>query len=416
MTVPLELISVADTPTAQRRTAVWQADDGSGGIETNLDPWLTSMGRGSDAAITLARIGVGAFIADRATTRNKLRQRREIHLVVRVPDPDLASQATDSVLQLLEFVTGDDWQITFEHDTTERSTAKSSAIGQSDQVALLSGGLDSFCGALLNDPSAQLFLSHSDAPVTKHSQNLATAEIPGFIPNRHFQVRLKASDPFDKEPSRRSRSILFVALAVALADAKDIATVEIPENGFTSLNPPLAANRGGVLTTRSTHPTSFEYAKQVLNDLQLRVRLTNPYEWDTKGELLKRARDEHGDHVISRGLATTLSCAKVNLVLPNSGSGRNCGLDYACLVRRGAAIAAGIQDTSNYACHEPHLADSIAELRRADIQAVKSALLETPTIIQLLSRCGPFPDNYNYQRALDLWTRGKDELASIPLP
>ena len=416
MTVPIEIISDGDNPTNYRRTAIWQVGDSSGGIDTDLDPWLAKWGHVSDAALTFARVGVAAFVADRGTTRNKLRQRREIDLIIKVPNPDFASQGADAASRLLGFVTGDEWNLSFEADPTQRPTLSAHTTKTADQVALLSGGLDSFCGALLNDPSTQLFLSHSDAPAIKHSQNLSTAEIPGFDTNRHFQVRLKASESFHKEPSRRSRSILFVGLAVALADAHNISTVEIPENGFTSLNPPLAANRGGVLTTRSTHPTMFRYAGQLIEDLELPIRLNNPYEWDTKGELLVKARDARGEHLISRGLASTLSCAKTNLVLANSGSGRNCGLDYACLVRRGAAIAAGIKDTSNYACHEPHLAAQIADLRRADIQAVKSSLLEPPSLIGLASKCGPFPDGYNYDRALDLWTRGQHELASIPLP
>lgn len=416
MTVPIELIPGGAIPTDYRRTSIWQMGDKSGGIDTNLDPWLTQMGHASNAAITLARIGVAVFVADRGTTRNKLNQRRNIDLVVNVPDPDLASQAKDAAGRLLEFVTGDEWHLTFEADATERPESEAPRFDAAKQVALLSGGLDSFCGALLNDPTDQLFLSHSDASVIKHSQRISTAEIPGFEPDRHCQVRLKACDEFDKEPSRRSRSILFATLAVALADAQNISIVEIPENGFTSLNPPLAANRGGVLTTRSTHPMMFAYAKQLIADLELSVQLKNPYEWDTKGELLIRALSAHGEGVVKRGLATTLSCAKSNLILRNSGSGRNCGLDYACLVRRGAAIRSGIEDTSNYACHEPHLAADIADLRRADIQAVKSALLETPTIVSLVSMCGPFPNGYDYDNALDLWRRGQHELASIPLP
>ncbi len=415
MSVPIEVVSDDTQATAYRRTAVWCERNNAGGVDTDLDPWLTRFGTPGLAAITLARIGVACFIADRGTARNQLRQRREINLIIRVPDPDLAMQAKESVERLLSFVTGDEWELGFEPDDTERPSSFGVDTRQADQVALLSGGLDSFCGALLNDPSTQLYLSHSDASVIKHSQSTSRVEVPGFDPTRHIQVRLQARGPFDKEPSRRSRSILFMALAIALADANGIQTVEVPENGFTSLNPPLAANRGGVLTTRSTHPTTFERAAEVLDRLELPIRLANPYEWITKGELIIKARDAHGDDVIKRGLATTLSCAKSNLVLPNSGFGRNCGLDYACLVRRGAVIASGVEDTSSYACHDAHLRADVEHLRRADIQAVKGALNQTPSVVRLVSMCGPFPDRYDYDRGVDLWRRGLDELATVDL-
>lgn len=414
MTVPIELIPSGATSTPYRRTVTWEEGHPSGGIESNLDPWLTGFGTPCIAALTLARVGVAAFIADRAMSRNALHQRRHIELVVQVPDPDLGEQAAASLQKLLHFVTGDDWNLGFEHDNTERPVA--TPKWQSAEVALLSGGLDSYCGALIGGTADRLFLSHSDASVIQHSQSTAAQHIPGYDRDQHARVRLAAKAPFNREPSRRSRSILFIALAVALADATGATTVEVPENGFTSLNPPLAANRGGVLTTRSTHPSTFALAEQVLASLNLAIELRNPYEWHTKGELIAAAADHVGADRVTDGLAHTLSCAKSNLILKDSGSGRNCGLDYACIVRRAGVAASGLTDASAYVCQNPKLADAVAELRRADIEAVKLSLSRPPSIRSLVAGCGPFPSGYDYERALGLWKRGRDELAAVPLP
>lgn len=414
MTVPVELIPVTAAPAAFRKTIVWSPGDSSGGIETTLDPWLTSFGTPGAAAITVARVGIGAFIVDRAIKRNALRQRRQIELIVQVPDPDLGDQAAGSLQRLLGFVTGDDWAVAFEPDIADRPTSAPTWYGS--EVALLSGGLDSYCGALIGGTTDRLFLSHSDASVIKHSQRNAAAHVPGFDRDRHVQVRLVAKKPFNREPSRRSRSILFMALAVALADAAGAASVEVPENGFTSLNPPLAANRGGVLTTRSTHPMTFALTEAVLADLGLDIELRNPYEWHTKGELVVAAVDHVGADRVRQGLPNTLSCAKSNLILKNSGFGRNCGLDYACIVRRAGVQAAGLTDTSDYAFENPRLAPAVAELRRADIEAVKLSLSREPSVRDLVAGCGPFPSGYDYTRALELWKRGRNELAAISLP
>lgn len=414
MTAPIEIIPIGATPTSNRRTLVWSARNPASGIDCNIDPWLTAFGAVSDAALTLARVGVGAFIADRGIKRNELRQRRQIELVVQVPDPDLGKQAAGAITELLSFVTGDDWGLTFEPDLVDRPGPTVSWAA--DEVALLSGGLDSYCGALIGGGEQRIFLSHSDAPVTKHSQTTTATHIQGYSADRHAQIRLVAKGAFDVEPSRRSRSVLFVALASALAEAAGAATVEVPENGFTSLNPPLAANRAGVLTTRSTHPMSFALASGVLSSLGIAVALRNPYEWLTKGELIRQAKDHVGARVFRLGMGSTLSCAKANMVLRDSGFGRNCGLDYACIVRRAGIRAARLKDNSNYLCEDPNLADEVARLRRPDIEAVKLSLKREPSVLALMAASGPFPPGYDYQRAIELWKRGQRELAAVPLP
>lgn len=413
MTVPVQVSTPGHQPQPGRRTIAWDRDDVEG-IDTNLDPWMARFGAPSVAAVTLGRIGVAAFLTDRTVRRNALRQRRDIELVVSVPDPDLARQAQLSVQRLLGFVTGDHWQVEFERDTSQRPAAAPQY--QADEVALLSGGLDSYCGALISGATDRVFLSHSDASVIKHSQNRSAPTIPGYDATQHATVRLAARAPFNREASRRSRSVLFLALAVALADAAGAGTVEVPENGFTSLNPPLAANRAGVLTTRSTHPTTFERFNQVVRDLGVAVTLRNPYEWHTKGELVAAAVTAAGAPTVLAGIPHTLSCAKSNLILKGKTFGRNCGLDYACMVRRAGIEAAGLVDPTTYECHTPALAAQVERERRQDITAVKQSLADEPSLLDLAAMCGPFPAGYDMDRALALWNRGANELSSLTLP
>jgi len=414
VTAPIELIPPGIERTAHRRSIVWSPGDDAAGFATDHDCYLTQFGAPGNGALTFARVGVGAFLADRAIRRNELRQRRQITLIVRVPDPDLGAAATNDLASLLRFVTGDDWDLRFEKDTTERPSVR--RLRSVDEVALLSGGLDSYCGAVLGGTTRRLFLSHADAPVITHSQHTAVDHIPQFDPDNHFRVRLAATKPFSVEPSRRSRSILFMALAVALADASGAVRVEVPENGFTSLNPPLAANRAGVLTTRSTHPMTFELASRAVNALGIQVTLQNPYEWCTKGELVALAVQATGEEQVTGGIASTLSCAKTNVILPGSGAGRNCGLDYACLVRRAGVRAAGIADSTDYLCDDPALLPGLADLRRSDIEAVRLALPRPPSVAALAGESGPFPPGYDYDRAVDLWRRGIGELSALTLP
>lgn len=413
--VPIEVVPTSLAFTDQRRSIVWGDHESAYGMVTDLDWHLTAFGYVSDAALTLARTGAAIFLADRAVSRNELRQRREIHLIVPVPDPDLANTAAAVVAELAGFVTGDDWLIEFEDDPTERPEGVVKNF-EASEVSLLSGGLDSFCGALIGGVGDRLFLSHSDASVVKYSQNQAIPHIPGFAPKNHVPVRLAARKPFNREASRRSRSILFMALGVALAETAKAPTLEVPENGFTSLNPPLAANRGGVLTTRSTHPYTFHLATAVLAALGLAIDLRNPYEWTTKGELISMAVDAVGADLVQAGLAHTMSCAKSNMILKHKRFGHNCGLDYACIVRRAGIRASGIADTTPYESERADIGDAVLDLRRRDVAAVELAKLGEPSISALVAKCGPFPPRYDHERALDLWKRGHNELVDLPLP
>jgi hypothetical protein len=290
---------------------------------------------------------------------------------------------------------------------------------RSTQISLLSGGLDSFCGALINGTGTRLFLSHSDAPVIKHSQTKTVDWMArhGFEP---AQVNVRFAPPIDTgvAPSRRSRSFLFIGLAVALADAVGATSVEVPENGFTSLNVPLAANRGGVLTTRSTHPWTFALLRRVIEGLGLPVALTNPYEFFTKGELVAAAADSVGAEVVAGGLVHTLSCAKTNPMVRDSGFGVGCGLDYACVVRRAGIAAAGVKDATRYLALtlNPTELSKLIALRRSDISAIRLALMRTPGIEGVLGAGGSFPDGYDFDRAVDLWARGLEEIRLVDLP
>lgn len=416
----IELAPLGATPTPGFRTVEWAptTERLDHHLDTRVGPWLEEFGRPSAIAVSLARTAVGVFVADRLARRNELRQQRDLTLRVAVPDAESMSRVNPDLRHLLRWLTGDRWELEFLHDEGKRPDP-TAAYPRSSHVSLLSGGLDSFCGALINGVNDRLFLSHSDAPVIRHSQT-ETVDWMKRRGSEPSQVNVRLAPPADAgvEPSRRSRSFLFIGLAVALADAIGATSVEVPENGFTSLNVPLAANRGGVLTTRSTHPWTFVLLQRVVDGLGLPVALSNPYEFFTKGELAAAASRAVGTEVFADGLIHTLSCAKTNVMLRGSGSGVGCGLDYACVLRRGAIAAAEVPDTTPYLAltlNQPELNELIS-LRRADIQAMKLALLRTPSIEGLLGAGGSFPDGYDFDRAVDLWRRGLEEIRLVDLP
>jgi len=286
-------------------------------------------------------------------------------------------------------------------------------------VALLSGGLDSFCGAILADPRAQrLLLSHADNTIVKGAQNRANAWLAAHRPPPFPAYRVTVTQRGPKrEPSSRSRSFLFLSLAVAAADAVGATRVEVPENGFTSLNPPLASNRGGALSTRSTHPTTIHRFNGLLEGLGIVARIGDPFSDLTKGEFLARAAAVAGD-AFPQGAAETLSCGKLDGARYRGGdANKHCGLCFPCIVRRGAFLGAGVPDRTAYLIDQLHgdAREKLLANRADDVAAVQWAVEHGIDDVALLA-AGPYPPGFDFDAALDLCDRGLAELASVPLP
>jgi 7-cyano-7-deazaguanine synthase in queuosine biosynthesis len=397
---------------------VWSDDaPHQGRVHSDLDPWLTTFGPAPDHAIDLVRFGTGAYLADQLSRRLTTFS-RTIDLAVHVLD---AVAWTDDVLadlaDLMASLTGDTWRLTaLPTDGVRMVPDPDREAPALTRVALLSGGLDSFAGAVLSsaDPGVA-YLGQWDQPGVKAAQNAIRSWFHRSDRRiEYVQVRHGVRDAKTKrDRTTRSRSFLFMTLGIALAAARQATTLEVPENGYTSLNPPLGPDRGGALSTRSTHPETFERVNHLLEVLGINVRAVNPHASLTKGELVHAAAmASPGD--FAAGAAETLSCAKLNGNWLGGNSNHSCGLCFACMVRRASLHAAGVRDSA------PYLADELtgegaAKLMRnrvADLEAIDFAIergIEDTDVMAL----GPFPDDFDIDAAVDLCRRALTELSEI---
>lgn len=401
----------ADVAEPAARQIEWptQLRGAQSAIILDVDPFLSSFGQMSDPAIDLARVATGAYLADRLARRSSVSWSRDITLMVHLIDPTRFQPAVEPLSLVLGWVTGDAWTIVPVPDPakgTEGAAAESAA-----NVCLTSGGLDSLCGALLA-PEGTILLGHRDSKTVAHAQGLVRADLENRL---YQQVRVGVQRP--NERSSRSRSIMFAALGTALAAARGAATLIIPENGFTSLNPPLSAARGGPHTTRSTHPTTIAYLNAINNRLGIGVTIANPYQWLTKGELIKRAAEAIGTDRLEEIIPHTFSCATGNTQFFKGGSAsQNCGVCVACMTRRGAIRISGLVDKTDYTIDK--LSSDVrtrflAERGRA-VSVVTALRGWRPDTAKLISM-GPFPEGFDYDKALALLDRGLGEL-TLGLP
>ena len=410
---PADPLAVSyEWPASPGQSATVRSDIGWGGAE---------LGHPDAPARDLLRVVTAAYIADRGARQPALHLTRTLTLTVHVDQPDNWTEtAKESLVDLLHWLTGDEWALRCVGVPVGDDAAPTSLdLPVVEDVCLLSGGLDSFCGALLRAqrPGTVRFLGHADTAtaIRRAQQRLQTYLATASPPMTYTQFALRPRGAvLNRLP--KTRSMLFISMAVALATAVGASRVLVPENGFTSINPPLEPSRGGVLTTRSTHPWTFHSVRALLDELGLRqVAVVNPHADLTKGDLVRAALDRTTAEV--RDLAhDTVSCAKMNAGRPRGGDANlQCGLCIACLVRRAAFIAADIPDRTRYAAlGSADLAEHTRQVRRHDVDAWRMATTGGIAEHRILGS-GLWPPATDLDAVLDLCARGLEELARVPV-
>ena len=331
----------------------------------------------------------------------------------------------DELADVLGFLSGDRWTLSFTQDQAHVEASTLQQPGPAPQrVVLLSGGADSAIGALcsrslLATGEEHVLLSHFShtmlAPIQRHIAVEAERLLPG-PGQRHVVVHLGRAgkridgSPYPSEPTSRSRSLLFLALGLAVASQHRV-PLWIPENGFASINPPLGHERLGSLSTRTTHPAFLQRLAAVLTKAGAHAVIENPFAGTTKGEMYQRAADLVGPDNASAFLSATHSCALTGQPSHGVGAERPCGVCFGCVLRRASFTASGITDHSGYIAPS---ADPVMQ-RWLDGHSVEQAVRNfirrgvTGRDLAALS----LPPDYLLRDALDLCRRGIEELGSL---
>ncbi len=216
---------------------------------------------------------------------------------------------------------------------------------------MFSGGLDSYIGAidLLRAQKKVFFVSHygGGRGVKEYQDELKPNLIKEYSVSNDNFYQFHSSAVGGKENTTRTRSFMFFTHAIALASTfnKEM-KLYIPENGLISLNIPITQARNGSSSTRTTHPYYMELLQELLNELGIQVKLINPYQFKTKGEMIKECKNLE---LLEKTLKDTMSCSH-----PDNGRYRgeketsHCGTCIPCVIRRASIKFADINDTSIY--------------------------------------------------------------------
>lgn len=268
---------------------------------------------------------------------------RDIELIVEVSDFRFWDSVRPIVEKILSFLSGDRWRLEFLKGKFNYPIG--TQLLKASTVSLFSGGLDSFAGAITCLQTAQQPLLISQSYPIDHSKQNFLAEKLGLEEN-HIQLNHNIrGGAYQRDASMRTRSFLFFAYGVLAASTlkayyrnKRVDLI-VPENGFISINVPLTNLRIGSLSTRTTHPDFMSMYQELLEHAGLNVRLTNPFQFLTKGELVHSLRT---NRLFKQYAEETNSCGRAHRIH------MHCGRCVPCIIRRASFKAGKLADSTEY--------------------------------------------------------------------
>jgi 7-cyano-7-deazaguanine synthase in queuosine biosynthesis len=260
-----------------------------------------------------------------------------------------------------------------------------------DCVCLFSGGADSFCGAahLLACGRRPLLVAHAVGAVSGRQIELFDAlrdRFPQLGTRALVQLRTYPRSPArgarvprgtwrQQDDLQRLRSMHFLSLAALIAHAHALDDVFMCENGIIGAAIAFSPHEDTPYTTRPSEPRYLRGMQQFLNAAldAPSLRLRNPFQYMTKGEVLR----DTARLGLTEALYRTVSCWRSG----NRGV-RNCGECVPCLFRQLAFAEAGLpRRRGDYYGHAIpplrwHLWQSDARHRLAAVRAYADAVHE----------------------------------------
>lgn len=302
-------------------------------------------------------IALSAFAVDKRISRSLFEDAWTRQLTVNIPVLNLErwNAVKTKLEKMLTYLSGDVWSINFREadsanrykDPHIRQVERNSILDRIDGISLFSGGLDSFCGAhrFLKNGENTIFVGYKEYDCLKDVQEELITSLKKVYPETEahlFRFTARANAPtfgedIASENTSRSRSFLFLAAALSIADlVGNNVPVYIPENGFIGLNLPMIYGRIGSCSTRTTHPSFLKMLNDILIDVGIHHRIINPFAFTTKREMVREFCKEPE---FTNNIYKTISCSHPR---NNRWKGviepQNCGYCYPCLIRQSSLL------------------------------------------------------------------------------
>jgi 7-cyano-7-deazaguanine synthase in queuosine biosynthesis len=285
-----------------------------------------------DRHLDWAHLMGSLFAADLACQRSiDTEWTRDIELHVALREPAYWEQHRIRLELLFSRLTYDRLTLRLheDHSPPPPPRQRTTPFAAVDCIALFSGGMDSFVGAVELAASGRVpfFASHVAGGPTRAAQQRLQPVVAALATASEFQSisAQRAAGFGDVEGSQRSRTLLFVGCAAVVASSLGLSEIFLNENGVMAVHLPLTEARVGSLSTRTAAPSVLDEMSALISDaLAAQMTVSNILIQDTKPDVVRRAQRLNCE----AALPDTLSCWSVG------HTGRHCGYCAPCMMRR----------------------------------------------------------------------------------
>ncbi|HKZ52135.1 MAG TPA: hypothetical protein VJ085_02520 [Candidatus Acidoferrales bacterium] len=275
---------------------------------------------------------------------------RTIHIVIPVREASCWKRVQKPLEELLTFLSGDA-QITldFQPYTGKPPSGQTyidfpetdAGYKGANTVVLFSGGIDSLAGASqeISVGMVPLLVSHRSAAMRVATQSSLVRQLQAGDPTKVYALNMWVNrmGRGQADVNQRLRSFLYLSLAFAIAQQLRVENILYCENGISSFNLPLAADRIGSRSTRTTNPRVLCTFEALMNQvLQTQISLHNPFLFLSKADVMARIVAVGNGNLIG----SAVTCART--IRAKRGT-PNCGTCYQCIMRRFASEQRNLQ-------------------------------------------------------------------------
>ncbi|MXY00683.1 MAG: hypothetical protein F4Y67_07670 [Chloroflexi bacterium] len=325
----------------------------------------------SSNASDLLEVVLAIYAADRDSLRDFSGERtghRRFNLRIGLKSPRLWQSSTvqDALLQLVNWVSGDDWAFEFVDIASQKKASLEPCLFNLPlerplSVSLFSGGLDSLAGladqmqrdeaggrVLVSIHTNNRLAAQQRLQVKRLRQSLDAKSLGSGSKIWHASIRAgkRKHEGQREEKSQRLRALLFLAVGAIAAVMAKTGELWVYENGVGALNLPLDATQLGVDNYRGVHPRSLMLFERLTDCVfPSGIRAINPFLFKTKAEMCEALPSSGFADVVK----DTVSCDSFPLRI--SGVAPQCGYCTSCVLRRQSLSASGLgglDDPSSY--------------------------------------------------------------------